>query len=113
MFRLGSVERFARNSASFVCSIHLAATLKPTGLGNDPVGSLSVVMHHDHPFIRDALMRANLQAGHTTSSAAGDDSARHKTAIVRTCALLASQGWSTSNVRISAVGFIKTVRRSG
>ena len=37
-------------------------------------------------------MRANLQAGHTTSSAAGDDSARHKAAIVRNVCIIGFSG---------------------
>ena len=38
------------------------------------------------------FMRANLQAGHTTSSAAGDDSARHKAAIVRNVGIIRFSG---------------------
>ncbi len=50
------------------------------------------MMHRHQPLIRHALMRANLQAGHTTSSAAGDDSARHKTAIVRNVCIIGFSG---------------------
>jgi hypothetical protein len=52
MFRLGSVERFARNSASIVRSIHPRGGSHADGApANDPVASLSVVMHRDQPFI--------------------------------------------------------------
>ena len=51
-----------------------------------------MVIHRTNPFIRHALMRANLQAGHTTSSAAGDDSGRHRTAIVRNVCIIGFSG---------------------